>query len=54
MAIEPYGKAKQEWLEKFLDLPNGIPSHDTFARVLGALEPPIVAGRFFKLGEQYQ
>jgi predicted transposase YbfD/YdcC len=39
VAIETYGKAKQEWLEKFLDLPNGIPSHDTFARVLGALEP---------------
>lgn len=39
VAIKTYGKAKQEWLEKFLDLPNGIPSHDTFARVLGALEP---------------
>lgn len=39
VAIETYGKAKQTWLEKFLDLPNGIPSHDTFARVLGALEP---------------
>lgn len=39
VAIETYGKAKQAWLEKFLDLPYGIPSHDTFARVLGALEP---------------
>jgi hypothetical protein len=39
VAIETYGKAKQEWLEKFLDLSNGIPSHDTFARVLAALEP---------------
>lgn len=39
VAIETYGKAKQTWLEKFLDLPDGIPSHDTFARVLGALEP---------------
>ncbi len=37
--IETYGKAKQAWLEKFLDLPNGTPSHDTFARVLAALEP---------------
>lgn len=39
VAIETYAKAKQTWLEKFLELPNGIPSHDTFARVLGALEP---------------
>ena len=39
VAIETYGKAKQTWFYKFLDLPDGIPSHDTFARVLGALEP---------------
>ena len=28
--IENFGKAKQEWLEKHLDMANGIPSHDTF------------------------
>jgi len=39
VAIEAYGQAKQSWLETFLDLPNGIPSHDTFGRVLGMLEP---------------
>jgi len=47
VAIETYGKAYLAWLETFLDLPNGIPSpdgdasrtHDTFARVLGMLEP---------------
>lgn len=33
VAIETYGQAKQEWLASFLSLPNGIPSHDTFARV---------------------
>ena len=38
VAIEAYGKAKQVWLETFLELPNGIPSHDTFGRVLAALE----------------
>ncbi len=38
VAIETYGLALQAWLEKFLDLPYGIPSHDTFARVLAALE----------------
>jgi hypothetical protein len=33
VAIETYGCAKYEWLKTFLELPNGIPSHDTFARV---------------------
>jgi predicted transposase YbfD/YdcC len=37
--IENYGLAKQEWLETFLDLPNGIPSHDTFERVFARLRP---------------
>ena len=35
--IELYGKAKQEWLKNFLCLPNGIPSHDTIARLFAAL-----------------
>ena len=39
VAIETYGKAKQSWLETFLELPNGIPSHDTFSRVLALLDP---------------
>lgn len=39
VAIETYGKAKHEWLKKFLKLPNGIPSHDTFSRVFARLEP---------------
>ncbi|MBO8087854.1 MAG: ISAs1 family transposase, partial [Marichromatium sp.] len=34
-----FGEAKQEWLEQFLELPNGIPSHDTFGRVFGLLDP---------------
>lgn len=37
--IEDYGNAKIDWLEKFLHLPNGIPSHDTFNRVISALDP---------------
>ncbi|NJQ98070.1 MAG: transposase family protein [Hydrococcus sp. CSU_1_8] len=32
-AIETYGKAKEEWLSTFLELPNAIPSHDTFGRI---------------------
>jgi predicted transposase YbfD/YdcC len=39
VAVEMFGNAKHEWLKKFLELPNGIPSHDTFGRVFGALDP---------------
>ncbi len=34
-----FGKAKREWFETFLDLPNGIPSPDTFRRVFSRLDP---------------
>ena len=37
--IEAYGHSKSEWLKTFLSLPNGIPSHDTIARVFALLEP---------------
>ncbi|MCC3561725.1 MAG: ISAs1 family transposase, partial [Microcoleus sp. PH2017_27_LUM_O_A] len=37
--IESYGRAKYEWLKKILELPNGIPSHDTIARVFSRLNP---------------
>lgn len=39
IGIETYGKAKYEWLKEFLELPNGIPSHDTFSRVFARLAP---------------
>lgn len=39
VGIETYGKAKHKWLRSFLALPNGIPSHDTFARVFARLDP---------------
>lgn len=38
-AVAAFGVAKEEWLRKFLALPNGIPSHDTFWRVFRALDP---------------
>ena len=34
-----YGNSKKEWLEQFLELPNGIPSHDTIARVFARIDP---------------
>lgn len=38
VAIETYAQAKLEWLQQFLTLPNGIPSHDTIARVFAKLD----------------
>jgi predicted transposase YbfD/YdcC len=38
-AVAEYGQDNQEWFKSFLALPNGIPSHDTFWRVFGALDP---------------
>ncbi len=35
--IEQFGKEKQEWLENILELPNGIPSHDTISRVFSKI-----------------
>jgi len=37
--IESFGNSKQEWLSRYLDLENGIPSHDTFGRVFALLDP---------------
>src|SRR5258708_38386297 len=44
--IEAYGRAKHEWLSSWLDLPNGIPSHDTFGRVFRFLNPQAFQERF--------
>ncbi|HBY92532.1 MAG TPA: ISAs1 family transposase [Chloroflexi bacterium] len=39
VSIEAFGNAKREWLAEFLELSNGIPSHDTFGRVFSRLDP---------------
>lgn len=36
--IELFGKSKLPWLKTFLELPNGIPSHDTFGRVFAKID----------------
>jgi len=37
--MELFGKTKLDWLKTFLELPQGIPSHDTFNRVFSAMDP---------------
>jgi len=44
--IEAYGQAKEEWLKGFLELPHGIPSHDTFGRVFSWLDPKAFEASF--------
>lgn len=39
VAIETFGQAKEAWFRKFLRLPHGIASHDTFGEVFAALDP---------------
>jgi hypothetical protein len=34
-----FGRKRRDWLGGFLQLPNGIPSHDTFERVFDRLKP---------------
>jgi len=37
--VEEFGNAHKEWLKQYLELHNGIPSHDTFGRVFAAINP---------------
>jgi predicted transposase YbfD/YdcC len=44
--VAAYGQSKEDFFRRFLPLPNGIPSHDTFNRVFAKLDPEAFAGRF--------
>jgi len=46
--IADFGRAKYAWLKQFLELPCGIPSHDTFGRVFAVLDPEKFAQHFLE------
>jgi predicted transposase YbfD/YdcC len=46
VAIELYGECQEEFLKTFLDLPNGIPSHDTIGRIFSVLSPSALQDAF--------
>ncbi len=46
--IEEFGKAKEAWFTELLNLPNGIPSHDTFGRVFAHIDPKQFEASFFQ------
>ena len=48
VAIEEFGKAKEAFFTELLDVPNGIPSHDTFGRVFALLDPKQCEASFFQ------
>src|SRR3954471_1886951 len=37
--VETFAQRRRDWLARFLELPNGVPSHDTFERVFDRLDP---------------
>jgi DDE_Tnp_1-associated len=52
--IAGYGRAKYEWVKRFLPLPHGIPSHATLARVLARVAPEAVRPCFLAWLSQVQ
>ena len=50
--IENYGLSKEQWLSKFLELPHGIPSDDTFRRVFERLDPSALENSFTRWIEE--
>ena len=39
VAVETFAVGRRIWLQQFFELPNGIPAHDKFSRVLGLIDP---------------
>lgn len=47
--IEDFGNAQEAWLKEVLNLPHGVPSHDTFARVFARLKPDVFQACFVRV-----
>lgn len=54
VAMAKFGTSKRTWLDKYLDLPNGTPSHDTFTRVFAALDGQAFVACFLDWVESLQ
>ena len=53
VALEQFGRTRCAWLEKFLELPNGVPSHDPFGRVFAALDAEPLHPLLPELGREH-
>lgn len=52
VAIEDFGRANEAWLRRHLNLPHGIPSHDTLSDVMGRLNPQAFEEAFAQWAQQ--
>jgi predicted transposase YbfD/YdcC len=52
LAVEKIAKCKISWFRKFLWMPHGIPSHDTFARIFVWLDPSAIQNFLAKWGKE--
>src|SRR5512144_1154238 len=48
VGMEEFAEQREAWLREFLELPNGIPSHDTLSDVFGRLKPDAFAEAFLR------
>ena len=49
--MEIFAESNQEYLRKYINLENGIPSHDTLSRVMGMISPEIIQQLYAKWPE---
>jgi hypothetical protein len=54
VGMAKFGRSKQAWLARFVELPNGIPSDDTFRRVLSALDADAFVSCFLSWVADFQ